>query len=45
MRVRGRGSGRVSMAGMTCCKPGQRSRLIYATREYRGRKDEPKGFG
>ncbi|WP_425526092.1 IS630 family transposase [Streptomyces mirabilis] len=45
VRVRGRGSGRVSMAGMTCYKPGQRSRLIYAFREYRGRKDEPKGFG
>ncbi|MFF6984307.1 hypothetical protein ACFZAV_43110 [Streptomyces sp. NPDC008343] len=30
VRVRGRGSGRVSMAGMACYKPGQRSRLIYA---------------
>ncbi|WP_455567403.1 IS630 family transposase [Streptomyces anandii] len=45
VRVRGRGSGRVSIAGMTCYKPGERSRLIYAIREYRGRKDEPKGFG
>ncbi|MEV8034932.1 transposase [Streptomyces sp. NPDC086182] len=45
VRVRGRGSGRLSMAGMTCYKPGERSRLIYAIREYRGRKDEPKGFG
>ncbi|WP_331447372.1 transposase [Streptomyces xanthochromogenes] len=45
VRVRGRGSGRVSMAGMTCYKPGERPRLIYAIREYRGRKDEPKGFG
>ncbi|MFE4674429.1 transposase [Streptomyces sp. NPDC056723] len=45
VRVRGRGSGRVSMVGMTCYKPGERSRLIYAIREYRGRKDEPKGFG
>ncbi|SEG94001.1 DDE superfamily endonuclease [Actinacidiphila yanglinensis] len=45
VRVRGRGSGRVSMAGMTCYKPGERSRLICAIREYRGRKDEPKGFG
>lgn len=45
VRVRGRGSGRVSMAGMTCYKPGERSRLIYAIREYRGRKDEAKGFG
>ncbi|MEW1612834.1 MULTISPECIES: transposase [unclassified Streptomyces] len=30
---------------MTCYKPGERSRLIYAVREYRGRKDKPKGFG
>ncbi|MEU1201647.1 transposase [Streptomyces sp. NPDC005813] len=46
VRVRGcRGSGRVSMAGMTCYRPGMRSRLIYSVREYRGRKDEPKGFG
>lgn len=45
VRVRGRGSGRVSMAGMACYKPGERSRLIYAIRAYRGRKDEPKGFG
>ncbi|MEU9121080.1 transposase [Streptomyces sp. NPDC048506] len=43
--MRGRGSGRVSMAGMTCHKRGQRSRLIYAIREYWSRKDEPKGFG
>ncbi|WP_455711024.1 IS630 family transposase [Streptomyces hydrogenans] len=45
VRVRGWGAGRVSMAGMTCYRPGERSRLIYAVREYRGRKDEPKGFG
>ncbi|PLW72248.1 DDE endonuclease [Streptomyces sp. SCUT-3] len=45
VRVRDRGSGRVSTAGMTCYKPGERSRLIYAVREYRGRKGEPKGFG
>nr|BFD88549.1 hypothetical protein StreXyl84_79500 [Streptomyces sp. Xyl84] len=43
VRVRGRGSGRVSMAGMACYKPGRRSRLIYAIREYRGRKDEALG--
>ena len=41
VRVRGRGSGRVSMAGMVCYKRGERSRLIYAVREYHGRKDEP----
>nr|WP_244260241.1 transposase [Kitasatospora cineracea] len=45
VRVRGRGSGRVSMAGMACYKLGERSRLIYAIREYWGRKGEPKGFG
>lgn len=45
VRVRGRGSGRVSMVGMTCYKAGKRSRLIYAVREYRGRKNQPKGFG
>lgn len=45
VRVRGRGSGRVSMAGMICYKPGERSRLFYPIRECRGRKSEPKGFG
>ncbi|MFG2368225.1 transposase [Streptomyces mirabilis] len=45
VRVRGRGSGRVSMAGMTCYNPGKRSRLIYAVRKYTGRRDQPKGFG
>ncbi|MFH8624530.1 transposase [Streptomyces vietnamensis] len=45
VRVRGRRSGRVSMVGMTCYKPGQRSRLLYTVCEYRGRKGEPKGFG
>ncbi|MFC9621273.1 transposase [Streptomyces sp. NPDC056930] len=44
VRVRGRGSGRVSMAGMTCFRRGDRSRLIYSFRVHRGRKDEPKGF-
>ncbi len=32
------------MAGMACYKAGERSRLIYAIREYRSRKGEPKGF-
>ncbi|MFI6864334.1 transposase [Streptomyces sp. NPDC050421] len=44
VRVRGRGSGRVSMAGMVCFRPGDRSRLIYSFRVHRGRKGEPKGF-
>lgn len=45
VRVRGRGSGRVSMAGMVCYRPGDRSRLVYAIREYAGLKGQPKGFG
>lgn len=45
VRVRGRGSGRVSMAGLSCYKPGKRSRMFYSVREYRGRKGEPKGIG
>jgi putative transposase len=38
------GSARVSLAGLACTKPGQRPRLIYRTRVYRGRKGQPKGF-
>nr|WP_263986190.1 transposase [Streptomyces sp. NK15101] len=45
VRVRGRGSGRVSMAGLTCYRPGKRSRMFYSVREYRGRKGEPKDIG
>ncbi|MFE7565556.1 transposase [Streptomyces sp. NPDC057539] len=44
VRVRGRGSGRVSMAGMVCFRRGDRSRLIYSFRVHRGRKGEPRGF-
>lgn len=29
--VSGKGSGRVSVAGLVCVRPGQRSRLIYRT--------------
>ncbi|MEU9193265.1 transposase [Streptomyces hundungensis] len=35
----------MSVAGMVCYRPGERSRLIYRIREYRGRTNEPKGFG
>ncbi len=45
VRVRARGSGRVSIAGMTCYKPGKRSRMFYSVRKYRGRKGEPEGIG
>ncbi|MFF2147521.1 transposase [Kitasatospora sp. NPDC058190] len=44
VRVRGRGSGRVSIAGMACYKAGQRSRMIYGFRVHRGRKGERKAF-
>jgi putative transposase len=43
--VSGKGSGRVSVAGLICVRPGQRTRLIYRTITYRGRKNEKKGFG
>ncbi len=36
----GKGSGRVSIAGLGCVRPGQRSRLIYRTLTRRGRKGE-----
>jgi DDE superfamily endonuclease len=44
IRVRGGGTGRVSVAGLACCRPGHRSRLIYRLHRYRGRKDETKAF-
>ncbi|GAB7065539.1 hypothetical protein JCM12681A_72490 [Streptomyces mexicanus] len=34
----------MSITGMTCSMPGERSRLISAVREYRGPEGEPKGF-
>ena len=34
----GKGTGRVSVAGLACCRPGARSRLFYRTRVHRGRK-------
>ena len=42
--VTGKGSGRISIAGLVCYKPGRRSRLIYRMMLHRGRKHEPKGF-
>jgi len=38
--VSGRGSGRVSVAGLVCLKPGARGRLFYRMRVHRGRKGE-----
>ncbi|MFJ6200185.1 transposase [Micromonospora sp. NPDC092111] len=42
--VSGKGSGRVSIAGLTCYRPGQRSRLIYRTITHRSRKNERRSF-
>ena len=42
--VSGKGSGRVSVAGLVCVRPGHRSRLIYRTRVHRGRKGERRSF-
>jgi len=40
VRVSGKGSGRVSVAGLVCLRPGARSRLYYRMRIHRGRKGE-----
>jgi DDE superfamily endonuclease len=40
VRVSGKGSGRVSVAGLVCLKPGARGHLFYRTRVHRGRKGE-----
>ena len=44
MPVSGKGSGRVSMAGLIAAKPNARSRLFYRIHTYHGRKSERKGF-
>ncbi|WP_322787779.1 transposase [Hamadaea tsunoensis] len=44
VKVTAAGNARVSVAGMVCYRPGDRSRLIYRTITSRGRKGEPKGF-
>jgi hypothetical protein len=38
--VCGKGSGRLSVAGLACYRPGARSRLFYRVRVHRGRKGE-----
>jgi putative transposase len=42
--VSGKGSGRVSIAGLVCVKPRRRSRLIFRTIVHRGRKNERRSF-
>jgi hypothetical protein len=40
VRVSGKGSGRVSIAGLACLKPGEPGRFFYRLRLHRGRKGE-----
>lgn len=42
--VSGKGSGRVSMAGLIAARPGLRTRLFYRLCVYHGRKNEAKGL-
>jgi putative transposase len=42
--VSAKGSGRVSVAGLMCTKPGDATRLVYRTIVHHGRRHEPKGF-
>ncbi|HEV2251557.1 MAG TPA: transposase [Streptosporangiaceae bacterium] len=44
IRVRGGGTGHVSVAGLACYRPGHRTRLIYRLHCYRGRKGETRAF-
>lgn len=44
IRVRGGGTGAVSVAGLACYRPGHRTRLSYRMHHYRGRKGERKSF-
>jgi putative transposase len=44
VKVSGKGSGRVSVAGVLCVRPGLRTRLIYRAIVHHGRKGERKGF-
>lgn len=42
--VSGKGSGRISVAGLFCVKPGQRTRLLYRAKIHRNRKGERRSF-
>jgi hypothetical protein len=44
VKVTAKSTVRVSVAGLCCYRPGHRSRLIYRTQLYHGRKGEHKGF-
>lgn len=42
--VSGKGSGRISVAGLVCVRPGHRSRLLYRIKIHRNRKGERRSF-
>lgn len=42
--VSGKGSGRLSVAGLFCVRPGQRPRLLYRVKIHRPRKGERRSF-
>jgi putative transposase len=44
IRVSGKGSGRVSIAGIVCLKPGRRGRFLWRTIIHRGRPGERSSF-
>ncbi|MFE8950683.1 DDE endonuclease [Streptomyces sp. NPDC007856] len=44
VRVRGRGSGRVNIAGVVCYRTGHRSRFFYTLHIWHGCRGEPKAF-
>ncbi|MEU1409757.1 transposase [Streptomyces sp. NPDC005728] len=44
VRVSGKGSGRVSLAGLVCTRPGHHTRLIFRLLVHHGRRNEKKGF-
>jgi putative transposase len=42
--VSGKGSGRISVAGLVCVKPGQRPRLLCRVKVHRARKGDQRSF-
>ncbi|GHA03136.1 hypothetical protein GCM10010389_48190 [Streptomyces echinoruber] len=44
VRVRGSSRGRVSLAGVRCCRPGHRPRMFFRPHVHHGRHREPKTF-
>lgn len=44
VRVRGRGEGRVNVAGTACFRPGERAHFVYRLHVWHGRRGEPMSF-